>query len=209
MRKIIFPLAVLGGVFAAGAGTVPLDGGWLYIRDLNGDHLRNIQAADPTEGWRKVEVPHDAAIEGPFNPLAGPVTGKLPWKGAYMYRRWVDDIPAADWALLENGDKAYLEFDGVMADAKGYVNWRLAGGWDYGYMSFRMDVTGLLAAKSNHVVVACSTYNHASRWYPGAGIECGRGCRTDREFRRPCAGESGLQMIFQPAKVKIPHGEVK
>ena len=35
----------------------------------------------------------------------------------------------------------YLDFDGVMAFPKVYVNGQLAGQWDYGYMSFRVDAT--------------------------------------------------------------------
>ena len=51
-----------------------LSDGWLFSRDGS--------------SWREVLVPHDWAIEGPFdvNSKDGD-TGKLPWRGVGTYRR--------------------------------------------------------------------------------------------------------------------------
>jgi beta-galactosidase len=52
-----------------------------------------------------------------------------------------------------------------------YVNGQKAGGWDYGYMSFRVDATDFVkAGQTNVVAVHVDTRPHHSRWYPGAGI---------------------------------------
>ncbi len=65
----------------------------------------------------------------------------------------------------------YLDFDGVMAMPSVYVNGQLAGGWDYGYMSFRVDASAFIKfGEPNVVAVHVDTRSHASRWYPGAGI---------------------------------------
>src|SRR5262249_44641171 len=65
----------------------------------------------------------------------------------------------------------YLDFDGVMAFPKIYVNGSLAGQWDYGYNSFRVDATNLARFdQANVLAVYVDTRDHVSRWYPGAGI---------------------------------------
>jgi hypothetical protein len=80
-------------------------------------------------------LPHDWAISGPYDPQGEYRTGKLPWRGEGWYRKSFS-LPASD-----AGRRIYLDFDGVMAMPTVYVNGRKAGGWDYGYVSFRVDVT--------------------------------------------------------------------
>jgi len=36
--------------------------------------------------WQAVQVPHDCAISGPFNPQENGYAAKLPWKGVGWYR---------------------------------------------------------------------------------------------------------------------------
>lgn len=115
--------------------------------------------------WAAVRLPHDWAISGPYEPQGDPHTGKLPWRGEGWYRKTFT-LSAADV-----GKRVYLDFDGVMAMPMVYVNGRLAGGWDYGYMSFRVEVTDYVkAGETNLVAVHVDTRPHHSRWYPGAGI---------------------------------------
>lgn len=116
-------------------------------------------------GWQPVRLPHDWAISGPYEPQGDANTGKLPWKGEGWYRKTFA-VSAAD-----QGKRAYLDFDGVMAMPTVYINGQKAGGWDYGYMSFRVDATDLLKpGQTNTVAVHVDTRPHQSRWYPGAGI---------------------------------------
>ncbi|MGD0537392.1 MAG: glycoside hydrolase family 2 TIM barrel-domain containing protein [Verrucomicrobiota bacterium] len=115
--------------------------------------------------WQPVRLPHDWAIAGPRQPQGDANTGKLPWRGEGWYRKSFA-LPAAD-----AGRRVYLDFDGVMAMPTVYVNGRKAGGWDYGYMSFRVDATDFVrAGRTNVVSVHVDTRQHDSRWYPGAGI---------------------------------------
>jgi beta-galactosidase len=115
--------------------------------------------------WEKVRLPHDWAIKGPFNPKEDGYAGKLPWKGVGWYRKTF---------LLDKADagrRVYFDFDGVMAFPMVYINGRLAGQWDYGYMSFRVDATPFVKfGKENIIAVKADTRNHGTRWYPGAGI---------------------------------------
>jgi beta-galactosidase len=115
--------------------------------------------------WLPVRLPHDWAISGPYEPQGDPHTGKLPWRGEGWYRKSFA-LPATD-----AGKRVYLDFDGVMAMPTVYVNGQKAGGWDYGYMSFRVDATDFVkAGQLNLVAVHVDTRQHNSRWYPGAGI---------------------------------------
>ena len=46
-------------------------------------------------GWRKLNLPHDWGIEGPFKQEYPGDTGKLPWWGVAWYRKHFD-VPASD-----------------------------------------------------------------------------------------------------------------
>ncbi len=115
--------------------------------------------------WQPVRLPHDWAIAGPYEPEGDPHTGKLPWRGEGWYRKTFT-LPASD-----AGKRVYLDFDGVMAMPTVYVNGQKAGGWDYGYVGFRVDTTDFVkTGQPNAVAVHVDTRPHNSRWYPGAGI---------------------------------------
>ena len=114
--------------------------------------------------WRAVEIPHDWAIEGPFEPEGDSNTGKLPWKGVGYYRKTVvlDAAP--------KGRRVFLDFDGVMCDGTAYVNEQPCGHQMYGYLGFRADATPYLYKGTNTIVVKADTTKLMSRWYPGAGM---------------------------------------
>ena len=115
--------------------------------------------------WKAVRLPHDWAIAGPFNPQEDGYAGKLPWWGQGWYRKSFK-LDKAD-----AGKRVYFDFDGVMAFPKVYVNGQLAGEWDYGYMSFRVDATPFVKfGADNTIAIYADTRNHGTRWYPGAGI---------------------------------------
>ena len=110
-----------------------------------------------------VEIPHDWAIAGPFNPEGEARSGKLPWKGAGRYRKTIviNEKPKG---------RVFIDFDGVMSRAVAYVNGFPCGRGDYGYLGFRADVGAYLRLGTNVLEVACDTYDLSSRWYPGAGM---------------------------------------
>jgi beta-galactosidase len=115
--------------------------------------------------WRSVRLPHDWAISGPFQSKGDPNTGKLPWRGEGWYRKHFS-LPSS-----VAGKRVYLDFDGAMAMPTVYVNGKKAGGWDYGYISFRVDATDyVIPGRSNMIAVHLDTRSHNSRWYPGAGL---------------------------------------
>ncbi|MBN2511759.1 MAG: DUF4982 domain-containing protein [Sedimentisphaerales bacterium] len=159
-------------MFAAVCLTSPLYGGrilrdfntgWRFAQGEQGPEARSITFDD--SAFETIRLPHDWAIRGPFAPEENGYAGKLPWKGVGLYRKvFTIDSDYAD-------KKIYLDFDGVMAFPKVYINGQLAGQWDYGYNSFRVDVTPFLNFKGRNVVaVEVDTRRQGTRWYPGAGI---------------------------------------
>ena len=162
--KTFYGTLIVSCAALAMAETQSLDGDWQFAKDPDGK--MEAAAADfDDSGWQTVRVPHDWAISGPFDPKSDGGTGKLPWRGVGWYRR--SAVVPADCA----GESVYLDFEGVMASPRVYVNGQLAGGWDYGYMSFRVDATPFFKfGKTNVIAVRADTTSHHSRWYPGAGI---------------------------------------
>ena len=155
-------LSMQQSAVAAGRRVVNFNGDWKFAK---GSHL-GAEAADfDDSGWQAVRLPHDWAISGPFNAKENGYAGKLPWRGVGWYRKTF---------TLERGDsgqRVYFDFDGVMAFPKVYVNGQLAGEWDYGYMSFRVDATEYVKfGGANVIAVLADTRKHGTRWYPGAGI---------------------------------------
>jgi hypothetical protein len=135
---------------------------WRFTKGEQPEAARQLSFDD--SGWQAVRLPHDWAIAGPFDANGNGGTGKLPWQGVGWYRRTFTPKGAA-------GQRVYFDFDGVMAFPKVYVNGRLAGEWNYGYMSFRVDATPYIRfGERNVIAVEVDTRRHQSRWYPGAGI---------------------------------------
>lgn len=167
MKKALI-LAVLLAAAAASAQRkdVTLADGWQFSRD--------------TTTWNDVRLPHDWAINGPFDKAydlqfvaieqngeterteKSGRSGALPWIGQGYYRTtiWLDDVP----------EYAELRFDGAMSEPVVSINGSVAGQWAYGYNAFRIDATRYLHKGANTVFVALNNREESSRWYPGGGI---------------------------------------
>lgn len=140
--------------------------GWLFSRDKL--------------TWQQVSVPHDWAINGPFDKKWDLQTvaieqdgeteateksgrsGALPWIGKGHYKTTI--------TLPEGYGHAELLFDGAMSEPVVKVNGKEAGRWAYGYNAFRVDITPYAKAGRNTVEVDLQNVEESSRWYPGGGI---------------------------------------
>ena len=130
-----------------------------------GAEVAYTQSIFDDSGWRKVTLPHDWAIEGPFKQEYPGETGKLKWWGAAWYRKHFT-LPAAD-----AGKQIYLDVDGAMSYASVWVNGQFAGGWPYGYASFRVDLTPFVKpGVENVIAIRLDSPEESSRWYPGSGL---------------------------------------
>lgn len=135
---------------------------WKFAKGEQPEAVMQLNFDDSS--WQNVRLPHDWAIAGPFDAKLPGSTGKLPWQGVGWYRKRFTPKGSP-------GQRVYFDFGGVMAFPKVYVNGQLAGEWDYGYMSFRVDATPYIRfGEPNVIAVQVDTRRHQSRWYPGAGI---------------------------------------
>jgi beta-galactosidase len=116
--------------------------------------------------WRKLDLPHDWAIEGPFNQTGpGGGMGRLPSAQVGWYRKSFH-LPAED-----AGRVVRLEIDGAMSYAMVWCNGRLVGGWPYGYASWGLDLTSyLVPGGDNQLAIRLDNPPYSSRWYPGGGL---------------------------------------
>ena len=154
------------------ASTQSFDEKWLFMRyGLQADGTSVIEPAgleNPDlvdSAWRKLDLPHDFAVEGPFRIELKGETGKLPYQGIGWYRKHFTV------STVDTGKKIFIDFDGAMANAKVWLNGNYIGTWPYGYSSFRMELTPYLKfGQKNILAVRCDTEKWESRWYPGAGI---------------------------------------
>lgn len=163
----VLPITRMGEV-----NTLSFDERWLFSRfGLQADGTSVVEPAgleNPDVNdvdWRKLDLPHDWAVEGPFRIELKGETGKLPYKGIGWYRKYFS-VPVED-----AGKQVFIDFDGAMAYAKVWLNGNYVGTWPYGYSSFRMDLTPYLKFGGKNVLaVRLDTEKWESRWYPGAGI---------------------------------------
>ena len=129
---------------------------------------RDVSFAQPNfddSTWRRLNLPHDWGIEGPFRQGYPGETGKLPWWGVAWYRKHFT-LPSSD-----EGRRFCLEIDGAMAYSSVWVNGAFAGGWPYGYASWALDITRLVKAGAENVIaIRLDNPPDSSRWYPGGGI---------------------------------------
>src|ERR1044072_4041057 len=136
-EKIKSSVTATGGEFVADAAAAKTSGAG---EDLGSDVAYTRRDFDDS-AWRRLDLPHDWGIEGPFKQEYPGETGKLPWWGIGWYRKSFD-LPAETGASA--GTRLYLDIDGAMAYATVWCNGRLAGGWPYGYSSFQLDLTPFL-----------------------------------------------------------------
>ncbi len=115
--------------------------------------------------WRRLDLPHDWGIEGPFRQEYPGDTGKLPWWGIAWYRKHFT-LPASD-----SGRRVTLEIDGAMSYSAVWLNGQFVGGWPYGYTSYELDLTPYVKPGVENVLsIRLDNPPDSSRWYPGGGI---------------------------------------
>ena len=168
MKKLLCLVLVLCGLTSIQARQRQnFDADWLFVL---GDSVQMSQVDYNDSYWRRLNVPHDWAIEGDFyvgNP-SGAGGGALPG-GIGWYRKHFDLTP--DPSPKGEGSRYFLEFDGVYMNSTVYVNGQKVGFRPYGYSSFEYDITPYVREGENVVAVRVDNSDQPnSRWYSGCGI---------------------------------------
>ena len=141
---------------------VSFNKGWKFHK---GDIDAAQHASFDDSSWRNVKLPHDWAIEGPFDSSFNARSGGLPFHGTGWYRKHFDMPNTA------RGKHITLHFDGAMNNAKVWLNGILIGERPYGYIGFSVDLSKHLNyGEKNVIAVKLAPEDFSSRWYPGAGI---------------------------------------
>ena len=128
-RLILLAVAVMAILTAQARDRQCFDKDWRFIL---GDSAIMARVDFDDSSWRRLDVPHDWAIEGDFyvgNP-SGAGGGALPG-GIGWYRKHFE-VKSGE----VKSEKFFLEFDGVYMNSKVYVNGQEVGYRPYGYWSF-------------------------------------------------------------------------
>ena len=165
MMRILMLFAALCSMLSVHARSHEcFDKDWLFIL---ADSVQMSEVTYNDAFWRRLDLPHDWAIEGDFyvgNP-SGAGGGALPG-GTAWYRKHFDISH-----LSPLTSQFYLEFDGVYMNATVYVNGQKVGHRPYGYSSFEYDITPYVREGENVVAVRVDNSDQPnSRWYSGCGI---------------------------------------
>jgi beta-galactosidase len=183
-RGFLTLLALVGAAVAMAADPGPrllLDAGWkFHLGDEWPEALRLDKAGVATgpaarecdtAGWRDVQLPHDWAVELPFDPAADRNHGfkalgaKYPQNSIAWYRR------TFELAASEEGKRVRLTFDGVFRDATVWVNGWLVRRHESGYSGFTEDITDVLNfGGRNTIAVRVDATKFEGWFYEGAGL---------------------------------------
>ena len=121
--------------------------------------------------WRKLDLPHDWAVEQTFSEKASfshgfKTAGKnFPEKSIGWYRKKIN-IPETD-----NGRIISLKFDGIFRNSKVFFNGHYLGTEESGYNGFEYDITAYVNyGGENTIVVRVDASMEEGWFYEGAGI---------------------------------------
>jgi beta-galactosidase len=164
-----------GWKFQFGHGTDPAHD--LGFGMGQGDFAKTGEFAFATAGfddskWRKLNLPHDWAVELPFvrddvqmSHGYKPVGRRYPETSVGWYRREFE-IPAVDL-----GRRIAVEFDGAFRSVLVFVNGCFIGRNDNGYAPFRFDLTDFLSYGAKNYITVRVDASFGDGWfYEGAGI---------------------------------------
>jgi len=108
--------------------------------------------------WRKLDLPHDWAVELPFirddeqqSHGYKPLGRRYPDTSVGWYRREFE-IPASD-----SGRRIWVEFDGAFRDVLVFLNGCFVGRNNNGYAPFRFDLTDFLAYGAKNYMPVSAT----------------------------------------------------
>ncbi|WP_348824512.1 beta-galactosidase GalA [Flavobacterium aestuarii] len=134
-----------------------------------GDGAANASFDD--RSWRKLDLPHDWAVEQGFSSEASFSHGfkaigrNFPDKSIGWYRKKIT-IPQSDF-----GRRIHIAFDGVFRNSIVWINGHYLGNHDSGYLGFEYDITDYINyGGENTIAVRVDATMEEGWFYEGAGI---------------------------------------
>lgn len=187
MKKLftLVSLAVMLGFSVAASAqrdVKSIDFDWYFFK---GDIKNGESQSVDFSSWRKVDIPHDFGIEGPYSE-SNPATtqqGYLPG-GIGWYKK------VLPWDAAWDGKSVFIEFDGIFMNSTVWVNGQKVGFRPNGYLTLRYDITSALKKGQDNVVTvkADNSLQPAARWYTGSGIYRPARIIASGDIRIPVSG---------------------
>lgn len=180
---VLLGFAVLAAPAMAGSRErLSLDGGWLFqLGDVAAPPIKGhgmsygsakaggaggAAAADfDDSAWRRLDLPHDWAVEGPFDKNENASQGYRP-RGIGWYRRYVELAPE------DRGRHIELQFDAIATHSTVWVNGILVNRNWSGYNGRAIDITPYVryGEDVNAIAVRVDAQAQEGWWYEGAGM---------------------------------------
>jgi len=140
------------------------DDSWTFYR---GEAPGAEKADFDTSAWRPLDLPHDMAVESPFDAKATSAApgGYLP--GGIGWYRKTFRMPEGS-----QGRKVFIEFDGAYMNSEVWINGHHLGKRPYGYLGFEYELTPHLDFTGENVIAVRLDNSQlpSARWYTGTGI---------------------------------------
>ena len=140
------------------------DDSWAFFR---GEAAGAEKTGFDASAWRALDLPHDFAVVGPFDPKNASAApgGYLPG-GIGWYRKTFRLIEEA------KGRRVFIEFDGVFMNGEVWINGQTLGKRPYGFIGYEYDLTPYLNPVGDNVigVRVDNSKLPSARWYTGTGI---------------------------------------
>ncbi|HTN35774.1 MAG TPA: beta galactosidase jelly roll domain-containing protein, partial [Arachidicoccus sp.] len=130
-----------------------------------GDIANGILAVESEKDWRKLNLPHDWSIEGPFSEEWASATAYLPSGIAWYKKTFKMD---RHW----KGKQIQIYFDGVYKNSEVWINGHFLGKRPNGFIPFYYDLTPYLKSRGENTIAVKVDHREFadSRWYTGSGI---------------------------------------
>lgn len=139
---------------------------WKFKHCKNNEEQLYWERGFDDSSWNPVIVPHDWAVEMPFDKSnssgTGYLSGGIGWYRLHFY------IPEE-----EKGKEISIVFDGVYKRSQVWCNSYFLGKWANGYTAFSFDITNQVHFGDTENVIAVKVSHEDiadSRWYTGSGI---------------------------------------
>ena len=158
---LILMLASLTDFAQTGRNTL-FNNDWKFYK---GDAAGAEKVAFADQDWRKLNLPHDWSIEGPFSEEWASSTAYLP-AGIGWYRKTFTVSASA------KNKKTFIYFDGVYNNSEVWINGHYLGKRPNGFVSFQYELSSYINyGGKNTIAVKVDHSKFAdSRWYTGSGI---------------------------------------
>lgn len=184
-RSVLFLAAVISSFNLSAADSprehLSLDDNWKFHLGDDWPGALHLDKAGASSGpasekfgdsaWRALDLPHDWAIELPFDKTSDTSHGFKPVGPGFLknslgwYRRTFE-LPKED-----SEKRIWLTFDGVFRDATVWVNGWLVKRHEGGYYPFREDITDVVHFGGKNVIAVRVDATKFEGWfYEGAGI---------------------------------------